>query len=365
MRIYINNVFKMKKYVNIINNMKFLNLLNNDDIDNINRNLDNLLLKYIKNDIKLDLQDYNFLSNNHIDNDFIDKRIKKLKIYIKTLDRLKKYPFIAQRTKEWYEMRKNCLTASDLYEGTCKNNLLLAKKKAGVYIDETDFASIPPLKWGNMFEDMAIRCYRNDNRNVKVTEFGLIQNKDIKNFGASPDGISDLGIMLEIKCPYSRKIQKNNIPEKYYYQIQGQLAVCCLNECDYIECEFKTLESDNDYIENDSKYFGIIAEYYNEVENIYKYLYSDNNLSKIDTFTDIDNKIKNFNEENFIFKKKTKWYLNDIYVQRIHFNEELWKDIYPKIGEFWLKVNDCKSLPIEYKKKQEPVKYKFIDDKDT
>ena len=90
-----------------------------------------------------------------------------------------------------------------------------------------------------MFEDMAIRCYKQINNNIPVHIFGIIQNKNIEHFGASPDGITDLGIMVEIKCPFSRQIKKDFIPEKYYYQMQGQLAVCNLTECDYVECEFK------------------------------------------------------------------------------------------------------------------------------
>ena len=53
--------------------------------------------------------------------------------------------------------------------------------------------------------------------------------------------------MVEIKCPYSRKLKKDYIPEKYYYQIQGQLAVCNLKECDYVECIFKKYNNKNDY----------------------------------------------------------------------------------------------------------------------
>ena len=65
---------------------------------------------------------------------------------------------------------------------------------------------------------------------------GLIIHNQYKHIGASPDGISDLGIMLEIKCPFKRKID-GAIPEQYWMQIQGQLEVCDLEECDYLECK--------------------------------------------------------------------------------------------------------------------------------
>jgi hypothetical protein len=44
--------------------------------------------------------------------------------------------------------------------------------------------------------------------------------------------------MLEIKCPWRRRIVEGDVPTQYYYQIQAQLAVCGLTECDFFECEF-------------------------------------------------------------------------------------------------------------------------------
>ena len=119
------------KIDNLVNIMKNLNFKNNtDEYNDINRKLDNLLLKYIKNDIVLDEQDYKFLCNNHIDKNFIENRVKRLKLNTQKLKILLDYPLIEQRTKEWFEKRKKCLTASDLLEGISKNNKLLAKKKS-------------------------------------------------------------------------------------------------------------------------------------------------------------------------------------------------------------------------------------------
>ena len=346
---------------------KKINMKNNDDsyYDNI-RKLDNLLYKYIKYDIILDISDYDSLTNDQIDKEFIISRFKYLKNNKIILVKLLEYPYIEQCTDEWYKIRKTCLTASDLGDAISKNNNLLAKKKAGVYIDNTNFQNIPPLKWGNMFEDMAIRCYKQINNNIEIHIFGLVQNKFIQNFGASPDGINDLGIMIEIKCPFSRKIKKNVIPEKYYYQMQGQLAVCNLTECDYVECEFKTFDKDIEYFDfiNDKNYenknFGIIAELYDNLNKKHYYLYSKEFLKKEDSIIDIEIQIKNIDNINLEFIKLTRWALNDIYIQKVEFNKELWETIPNKINEFWKKVEDSKNLPIEYKESKK--KLKFIQD---
>tara|TARA_B000000437_G_scaffold79718_1_gene57943 strand:+ start:16352 stop:17458 length:1107 start_codon:yes stop_codon:yes gene_type:complete len=366
---FINNEFiylikLLKKMCN--NNMNKIIIKDNlDEINDINRCLDNFLLKFIKHDIKLDKNDYKQLCNNHINKQFIKNRIHKIISYIKQLNKLKEYPLIEQRTKEWYELRNTCLTASDLYDGINSNSLLLAKKKAGVYIDDTNFNHIKAIKWGTMFEDMAIRCYSQLNNNINIYEFGLITNNNISNFGASPDGITELGIMIEIKCPYKRILKKDYVPEKYYYQIQGQLAVCELEECDYVECYFKTYETDEEYInEVKEKQFtntnhGIIAEYLDKINDCYYYIYSDKNLTTEECIENINNKILNFNKENFVFQTKTRWVLDNIYIQKIKYNINFWENIPEKIKLFWNKVIECKSLPIEYKNKK---KLEFIKD---
>ena len=156
-----------------------------------------------------------------------------------------KKPLIKQRTPEWFKLREDRLTASDLYDAV-KSPLTLAKRK--IKGNAFNSSGIPALKWGVMFEPIAIQIYAHLNK-TKIHEFGLIINDDISNFGASPDGITDEGIMIEIKCPYSRKIISDKIPDKYQYQIQGQLAVCKLQECDYIECEFGSYTSENEYLD--------------------------------------------------------------------------------------------------------------------
>ena len=376
-----NNYFKKHYYIKkmlinckvdiLTNKMKKLNSKNNlkinDDYYNDNtRNLDNLLYKYIKYDITLDQNDYKFLKKEHINDEFIINRVKLLKHNKILLDKLLQYPYIEQCTDKWYEIRKTCLTASDLGEALSKNNNLLAKKKAGVYIDNTNFQSVPPLKWGNMFEDMAIRCYKQINNNIKIHKFGIIQNKMIEHFGASPDGITDLGIMVEIKCPFSRQIKKDFIPEKYYYQMQGQLAVCNLTECDYVECDFKTFDNDDEFYNfikeknYDNKNFGVIAEYYDNSIQKYFYLYSNEYLNKNDCIIDIKKQMENINSSNLQFIKLTKWVLNNIYIQKVEFDKELWDTIPPKINEFWKKVESFKDMPIEYKETKK--KLKFIED---
>ena len=54
--------------------------------------------------------------------------ICKIKKNIKQLKKLKNLPVVEQRTEEWYNMRKNMLTASDTYNALIKSKSLVKNK---------------------------------------------------------------------------------------------------------------------------------------------------------------------------------------------------------------------------------------------
>lgn len=246
-----------------------------------------------------------------------------IKNRIETLNKLKERPLIKQRTDEWFKLREDKLTASDLYDAV-HNPLSLIKKK----LKNISFNSyaIPALRWGCMFESVASDIYGYLN-STNINEFGLLINDKINGFGASPDGITDEGIMIEIKCPYSREIKDTVIPDKYYYQMQGQMAVCELDLCDYIECKFITFETKEEYINTikdiDNYKHGIIIDYKN---GSYRYSTFNNSYEKnIDEMN-----IEKNNEEKIIY-----WMLELINIQRIKFDDKLWNDkIKNKIDEY-------------------------------
>jgi len=178
----------------------------------------------------------------------VEKRMAKVAKYREQLKRLIELPRIEQRTPIWYETRKGLITASDfaqaLGEGKFGTQKELLVKKCGYEAEAAFNATCPPLKWGTMFEPVAGTIYTQRN-GTELIEFGLLKHPTIQYFGASPDGVTENGIMVEIKCPFKRKIN-GEVPLQYYYQIQGQLDVCGLDECDFFECEFEEYDSFED-----------------------------------------------------------------------------------------------------------------------
>lgn len=190
---------------------------------------------------------------------------------------LLKQPQPEQRTKEWYEARQTRITASSVSSLLLRNELVCkeyvetynledifnydnkscndysTKKQFMLDKCRSSFSSSKATVWGNKYESVALDVYSRNHGNVKTIEFGLISHKTIPWLAASPDSITEDGVMIEIKCPYRRKI--TGIPSlTYYQQVQIQLEVCDLEVCDFSEYEFKEVATMNEFIMNENNY---------------------------------------------------------------------------------------------------------------
>jgi putative phage-type endonuclease len=242
--------------------------------------MDKLQGKRVRSDQILSILNNTFSCDHQFSKQDLTTRKETIKKYKCQLDILLKIPKLEQRSDEWYKVRKTLITASEFAQALGKAKFGTQKqfyqKKCGHEEDKTFNSSAAPLKWGIMFEPIACNIYSNRTCQV-VHEFGLLRHPTIPYFGASPDGITNNGIMLEIKCPYQRKIT-GEVPLQYFYQIQGQLSVCELYECDYVECGFKEFDDLDTLLENteDNQEIGVIVEHAysttgGEIQYIYKY----------------------------------------------------------------------------------------------
>ncbi len=171
-----------------------------------------------------------------------------------------------QRTKEWYEMRKTKITASTAaafllvtdYEYQMARNGIVCLSTEGATItqkhigkrycmafsshkDEMTKQVVDDSPWfqskymvhGVKFEPVIRDIYEQIN-NVLVLDFGLMPHSTVPWLGASPDGITTSGKMIEIKAPQRKKLTKETILQ-YWMQMQLQMEVCDLDECDFVE----------------------------------------------------------------------------------------------------------------------------------
>jgi putative phage-type endonuclease len=299
--------------------------------------------------------------------DTIARRIQIIRSYQATLDELLQKPQVVQRSQEWFDLRKNRLTASDiasaLNRGKFSTRSQLLIKKA--FPDSSPFVTNSALTWGVMFEPMASRCYAQRNNDVRIHEFGLIPHPDLECFGASPDGITDTGIMLEFKCPFRRKID-GSIPEQYELQMQGQMAVCGLHECDYVECDMHKFSNRDEYEQfipaHETRDHGIILEHLSPQVTDDKYLYSPEYMTPSQTGEWLSQKLTEIQNCRVVF-----WRLRKINIVRVFFDEARWLEIVPLVVQFWKEVEQLRTQPEESvvpKPKKKKVVMDFIDDED-
>lgn len=298
---------------------------------------------------------------------------------IQHVQELIKLPKVAQRSTEWFDMRKNKLTASDLAQaigrGKYGNRKTLISRKA--FPEEYPFKTAAAMTWGTMFEEMGIRCYQQNVNPVKMYEFGMIPHTSIYCFGASPDGITETGLMVEMKCPMTRQCD-NTVPEHYYIQIQGQLATCELTWCDYIECYFDMFHDLTEYkiVCHDvtTKNHGIILEFAN-----HKYIYSPPDYTVLECMQWANEYVEKIIKEdpNHTFIKMKPWKLKHLFHKQVKFDPLFWDSIVPDIYAFWKEVEQLRLEGIPKKVTFEevvpkgttldistPKKYKFITDPD-
>lgn len=190
---------------------------------------------------------------NEPDYDFIEEQINVLR----------NKPQPVQRTKEWYEMRQNLITASNAYkafESQCtKNQLIFEKCQISNQLQQNlvgdQMVNVnSTLHWGQKYEPLSVMYYEML-YDTKVEDFGCIQHDKYKFLGASPDGINvdpaskRYGRMLEIKNIVNREI--DGIPKKeYWIQMQLQMEVCDLDECDFLETRFTEYTSYQEFVED-------------------------------------------------------------------------------------------------------------------
>ena len=141
--------------------------------------------------------------------------------------------YAEQRSQEWLDLRENMITASDaasaIGESPYESEDAFVKKK----VLRTKWAGNEATAHGTLLEPI-VRDLYDQKYNRKSHEIGLVQHRDYPWLGASPDGVTEDGILVEIKCPKSRKITPN-VPKHYWPQVQLQLEITDLEECDFVQ----------------------------------------------------------------------------------------------------------------------------------
>jgi putative phage-type endonuclease len=313
------------------------------------------------------------------------------------IQRLREIPQPVQRTPEWYKFRWNLITASNAwkaFESQSAINQLIYEKCQPLKdftiepIDEDNkiVNTNTTLHWGQKYEPLSVMLYEHL-YDSKVEDFGCIQHPIYKFIGASPDGIiiesntGRYGRMLEIKNIVNREI--TGIPKKeYWVQMQLQMEVCDLDECDFLETKFteypdyssylidSSIESFNgkefhSYVKTkDGNNKGIIIHFHKkDGKPHYEYMPL-NLLTPQDVSSWEDLIMKKFESEpyNYTFLKFIYWKLEKLSCVQVSRNKEWFKNNVSQLEKVWKIIEEERVTGYEHRapnrkpKKEQPNK---------
>lgn len=173
-----------------------------------------------------------------------------------------------QGTEEWLEARRKCITASDMATVLCQNPYSSRPELLRQKVFKIPFkGSTEAVEHGHAYEPVAIRRYEQQTGH-KVLSFGLLHQPG-SILGASPDGVTLCGRAVEVKCPLTRKVKCQDVPKHYMAQVQCQLEVMGLKECDFVQLDTKTDTFDVCAVPRDMEW---MPTYWPKIEHFWKLL---------------------------------------------------------------------------------------------
>ena len=292
------------------------------------------------------------------------KYIEKMR---KKVDYLSSVPQPDQRTEEWYIFRHKHLTASSIWKvfsTECSRNQLIYDKCKP--IDTSKYMSVStetPMHWGHKYEPLSIMWYEKKFSTI-VSDFGCIPHDKIPYLAASPDGINTcpesprFGRMVEVKNIVNRDI--TGIPKlEYWIQMQFQMEVCKLNECDFLETRFHEYETKEDFDNDgtftqtrDGKEKGIILYFIKDGQPHYEYapfMCSQQEFLEWEKET-----MKKYNELTWM--KNIYWKLQEISCVLVLRNKNWFQSTLPILEEFWNIIEREKQTGYEHRAPKKKMK---------
>ena len=288
-------------------------------------------------------------------------------------------PTPPQRTQEWYEMRYGLLTASNVWKAigteSQQNQLIVEKCQPFEQFKEEcsrhgNLSSNNPMAWGQKYEAVSALIYESKNR-TKLGEYGCILHPDWKYLGASPDGINIdpnsevYGRMVEIKNIVNRNI--DGIPlDAYWVQMQIQMEVCDLEECDFVETRIKEYASKEEFYASDNSWKGLVVTFVPRItiestmrkqgsdkKQFYEYFLLDNHSAE-----EVDLWVQSKKDANpdYVLSNTAYWGLDQYSCVLVKRNRIWFDAVIPYMNKIWETIEKERVTGCEHRapKKREP-----------
>jgi putative phage-type endonuclease len=338
----------------------------------------------------------NINTNNEVNNNINNMTNEKTIEIENKLNKLRQKPQPVQRTPEWYTFRHNLITASNAYkvfETQSSINQIIYEKCQPLKLDlfkndeiqKTMVNVNTTLHWGQKYEPLSVLIYE-DMYKTQIEDFGCIEHETYKFIGASPDGInidpkSDrYGRMLEIKNIVNREI--TGIPKKeYWIQMQIQMEVWDLDECDFLETKFVEYPDSNSFFSEQEPCTKGVISYFHRQDGSPYYVYKPLNIKddeEINTWEEeiVDKYQNNTNQndnseikEKMVWIKNIYWKLEKLSCVLVLRNKKWFNDNVGQIQKIWNIIEQERVTGYEHrapvrkiKKEKDNVEKPFIND---
>jgi hypothetical protein len=193
------------------------------------------------------------------------------------------------------------------------------------------------------------------NPGTRLGEYGCMVHPDWPFLGASPDGINvepaseKYGRMVEIKNIVNRDI--TGIPlEHYWIQMQIQMEVCDLDECDFVETRFKEFAGGKqEYLLSTHEWKGVVllftppaltnpVDVCKDKKAFYVHFICDQGEeTHIQTSTNqwMQEQKDRYGAEGFVLSDTAYWYLDQYSCVLVKRNQEWFDAVVPELEELW------------------------------
>lgn len=139
------------------------------------------------------------------------------------------------------------------------------------------------MQWGIDNEAQARVAYEVASGNF-VDQIAFVDHPTIAWFGASPDGLVNDDGLVEIKCPNSAThwsyIKDDGPPNKYYIQMQAQMACTGRSWCDFVSFDPRMPERSRLFIKRVMREDSYIADMEAEIKKFLSEVETEVNLMK-------------------------------------------------------------------------------------
>lgn len=288
------------------------------------------------------------------------------------IQRLLTMPQIEQRTDAWYQDALGLLSASQfntiLKSGRTRGQLVLQKASLDPIDTSQRRTVVPtqelnPFTWGIRFEPIVKQIYQ-ALTGTRVVDLGRLKHKTDPRLAASPDGLvvegpeQRLGRFVEFKAPVTRKIL-SIVPDDYMAQMQIQMEVGQVEECDYLEIKFNSgyglkipnveIPSQNPTLFEQRWFYGHMHLVANEETcEVIRYEYSP--LNTLDWEPEL--------AEGEYVMEIIPWWSSEWFITTVGRSHAWFASVQPAIASFWEDVKKAKCgefvLPASTRKPKEP-----------